>query len=331
MKPIDLCEVSLLQPFVVCLERRGIGAERYLERQHIPPELVAAGNGKTTRRQCWDFFGDVVQREGIETIGFLDNDPYSVRDLGVVGEAVQRAVTLRDAIATFRRLISCLTLENTVWLEEEPDQAWLCCRGEGVDPEVYPTDHFTLMALAEIVRLSAGPAWRPTAVRLQTGPTRALDQAALVAGSEANFYRRGSGVRFSPALLACPLLLPNHRQPALSPESPVPTPEHTMGESLELLLESMLTHGNLPTGEVAAEILGVHRTTLYRALADEGLTWKVAVDRVRFKTARELLSDPQARIKDVAFASGYANPRNFARAFRRMTGMSPEAFRRELG
>ena len=155
MDPIDICEASALQPFVGCLERRGIGADRYLECQGIPPELVAAGRGKIFKRKAWDFLADVSKREGIETLGVLDGDAFSCDELGALGHSLQQAVTLQDAIDTFRRLVTTFAEGNTVWIERGPEISWLCSRTSRLDPAAHVPNDFSLLVLVALVRMVA--------------------------------------------------------------------------------------------------------------------------------------------------------------------------------
>ena len=106
MASIELCDAQALQPFVGCLESRGIDTERYLERQHLSPEFVARGEGKFFKRQAWTFFADVVAREKIPSLGFLDGDNFDVTHLGPLQGPLLEAVTLKDAIDTFSQLVA---------------------------------------------------------------------------------------------------------------------------------------------------------------------------------------------------------------------------------
>ncbi len=45
------------------------------------------------------------------------------------------------------------------------------------------------------------------------------------------------------------------------------------------------------------------------------------------EAALQLLGDPDMKIIDVAYATGYEDPSNFARAFRRLTGVNPQEYR----
>lgn len=52
--------------------------------------------------------------------------------------------------------------------------------------------------------------------------------------------------------------------------------------------------------------------------------------RLRMDRARQLLSDPKFRITDVALAVGYKTPSSFAASFRKLIGVTPTEFRRQL-
>ena len=70
--------------------------------------------------------------------------------------------------------------------------------------------------------------------------------------------------------------------------------------------------------------------TLARRLRDCGVTYGALIDQVRFNEARELLQDTDLRITDVGIAVGFDDSTNFARMFRRIGGLSPLQFRRQL-
>lgn len=81
--------------------------------------------------------------------------------------------------------------------------------------------------------------------------------------------------------------------------------------------------------EVAAE-LGIGPRTLQRRLRERGLSFREAADRARFALARELLAGTGAPLAQIAFRLGYSQPSAFHRAFRRLGGTTPGAYRRSL-
>ncbi|WP_181164557.1 helix-turn-helix transcriptional regulator [Amaricoccus solimangrovi] len=67
--------------------------------------------------------------------------------------------------------------------------------------------------------------------------------------------------------------------------------------------------------------------TLQRTLNREGLDYRGLVNVIRVQRARELLGGTQMSITDISSQLGYSAPANFARAFRRITGVAPSDFR----
>jgi AraC-like DNA-binding protein len=62
-----------------------------------------------------------------------------------------------------------------------------------------------------------------------------------------------------------------------------------------------------------------------------GLTFGEYVARHRVDRTRELLRDPRIRVTDAAFASGFQSISQFHRVFRKIVGVSPVEFRRQIG
>jgi AraC-like DNA-binding protein len=84
-----------------------------------------------------------------------------------------------------------------------------------------------------------------------------------------------------------------------------------------------------PDINLAAEIINTSVRTLQRRLATFGLSYSDLVQQARFEVAAEMLKDPGLKSLDIAFALGYENPSNFARAFRQIAGVNPQEYRRQ--
>jgi two-component system response regulator YesN len=54
------------------------------------------------------------------------------------------------------------------------------------------------------------------------------------------------------------------------------------------------------------------------------------IDEVRFETSKSLLQKPDVRVGDVAAFAGFDDQSNFTRMFRRVGGLSPAEFRKEV-
>ena len=327
MKPIDLCEAGALRPFVNCMQQRGLEVERYLEQQWISPAQVDAGEGKIIKRQAWKMFQEVQRREGLESLGFLEGDSFSVDDLGELGSILRQSPTLQDAIDTFSQLIPSFAEGNTVWLERGPVISWLCCRTDGLDLEARVPDHFTIVVLSSLIRMAAGPRWRPEKVRFQSAFTRAVDKVPLVGDLESQFEQVASAVAFRTELLARPIGDQTKLANPINTSLPGERPSRSLGETLRHVLLPRMTDRRFPSSAEAAEILGVSRSTLSRTLSAEGSSYRKMIERVRFEVALELLKD-SCSLKEIAHELGYSGANNFSRAFLRMSGFTPGEFRK---
>ena len=80
-----------------------------------------------------------------------------------------------------------------------------------------------------------------------------------------------------------------------------------------------------------ANRLGLSQRTLQRRVADLDTSVSAIIDEVRSATARQLLTDPELSLFEIALALGYSSDSAFRRAFRRWTGQTPAQYRRALG
>jgi AraC-like DNA-binding protein len=95
--------------------------------------------------------------------------------------------------------------------------------------------------------------------------------------------------------------------------------------TLKLALRSYLRDG-APSLELAAKIADLSTRTLQRRLADEQLSYRGLLDTVRYETAIDLMQNTDNTVTDIANLLGYTDPSHFARAFRRMAGVSPREY-----
>lgn len=91
----------------------------------------------------------------------------------------------------------------------------------------------------------------------------------------------------------------------------------------EILREALPTTLTL---DQAARALAQSARTLQRRLADEKTSFAAELERVRRNLAEQLLSEGSS-VQEVSYRLGYADPRAFARAHRRWTGLPPSEAR----
>ena len=98
---------------------------------------------------------------------------------------------------------------------------------------------------------------------------------------------------------------------------------------VERIVLPRLARGSIDAGAIAAE-LGMSTRTLTRKLGATGTSFAAVVDGLRCELAKRYVRSQEFSLKQTAHLLGFSEPAAFNRAFRRWTGRSPSAWRREI-
>jgi AraC-like DNA-binding protein len=105
---------------------------------------------------------------------------------------------------------------------------------------------------------------------------------------------------------------------------------------LEAFIDSLRTaiHADVASGNVTidryAKQFEISRRTMQRRLRQAGLTFTSLVNQILLETATQWLADERRTVGEIAAELGYANSANFAKAFQRLSGVTPTEFRSRL-
>ena len=184
-------------------------------------------------------------------------------------------------------------------------------------------DGLNLALMINSFRFFLGSQWDPLEVHVQQADLGGIEHLLNDPRTTEVFFNRSySGVVFPSALLT--------RSLENSADSPESSPDVRCGESLSKrivnLLDSM-DRSLIPNLEEMAALAGISGRTLQRRLAEEGTTYSDVVEKWRFRTALDLLSDSRSSIKDIALRLGYSDVANFSRAFSRWSRTTPGRYR----
>lgn len=99
--------------------------------------------------------------------------------------------------------------------------------------------------------------------------------------------------------------------------------------ALRVTAELVLTpHKGYPSLDLVAQRLHMSNRTLRRHLNEIGVSYLGLLDEVKYKEATKLLLSSDMEIQEIALYLGYIQPANFARAFKKWSGMTPNDFRK---
>lgn len=195
--------------------------------------------------------------------------------------------------------------------------------GSGLSPGRHVAD-FVMTYVVRLARTIAGVefpikyAWFDHAA-----PANAARLAEFLGTTDLRFGTKGRGVAFDGAVL---------RIQARPPDPSLPVPAGAAPDVPAVArARAALANHELPLDEESlARALKMSVRTLRRRLAGEGTGYRELREEAIQHQARRLLAETTLSIEEIARMLGYAYPANFARAFRRATGLAPAEWRARL-
>jgi AraC-like DNA-binding protein len=165
-------------------------------------------------------------------------------------------------------------------------------------------------------------------MRFQSKPTSAHQKIPGLRTVEITFDQSASGLVFPSPLLLHKVQIDAPPSSASTAKKGLLAEDESTPHKLSRLLSSILGVGGItPSINLIADLCQTSPRSLHRKLKESGVTFQQLLDEVRLEQAQTYLADSEWTIKRIAFELGYSGSNNFVRAFKRLTGLTPNAFR----
>jgi AraC-like DNA-binding protein len=333
MTDVALTHASTLSPILAFLRRVGLSVDRVLATAKLPPWITGESEALIPANSTVRIFRAAARDTGIPNLGLIVGEGCGTEALGLFGRLIRSAPTLGAAMKTAVRYSKTMTANRPLSLRPRGDRVEFCMTVDGSfdprDAAWQQDDQFCLGLMIGVVRLAAGPSWRPAEVHLQTDEDPKLRNAESLASARIVFRQPETLVAVPRALLAAPLRpLPGIEVPPDVVEQwKSSAPSRDFAGSIRQAVETLSCGEHYPSIRETAEFVWMTVRTLQRRLAVAGLSHEVLVAQTRFATAAAVLEQTDAKILDLALDLGYSDHANFTRAFRRWAGCSPHEYR----
>jgi AraC-like DNA-binding protein len=323
-----------LVPFFRFLGEVGAPVERGVERAKLPAHVSDMPDCYAPTESVWAFIGGMARKEGIDDLGLRVAYFGGLRMLGHgLTTDVEQSPTLLAGIESFCKVIHRESSEMACWLVQDQDEARFHLH-KTFEPEVLgyqQTEWLGLIAMLTAIQVFAGPDWQPVRISVRSkGPIPRLAHE-LFPDTQLLSGQREIYIAFPRSALSLGRA-PQHSDPRFERPSP-PTsrltdeePPSDFAQRLRLCLEPHLLDG-YPDIHLAAEVLDTSTRTLQRRLAGLGMSYSAVVQGARFQLSRRMLLESDSTISDIAHTVGYSDASHFARAFRRLAGVTPREYR----
>jgi len=243
--------------------------------------------------------------------------------------------TLKVALAQFSQSARLATDPIRLEVREGTRAAWLCFALDDPESEAVLGPLEYLAGILIRLLQEGAPAFAPRELRFSHAPRAPLAEYQRLLDAPLRFRQSDCAVGIAPDLLAAPLESANPLVACMLDEQIerrlAVQRAGAFRASVERTMEKLLHDGGVVAREPVARRLAVSVRTLQRRLGAEAVTFHDVRDTVLQHVATTFLARPELSIRDVAQRTGFADEDAFAKAWKRWTGQTPGAFRRQLG
>lgn len=320
--------MATLLRYVRHLRAVGAPVDRMLARSGIPAMLLEHPAAAVPQTSAFRFGELACRALGTEHLGLYVGLANMLDDLGPYGQKLQASLTVHEYLHTAISLYNMLITGQQIWLSEDQEGVRFNVAAVG-EPGIaaYQSQMETRVITLGKLRDAAGADWSPREVSLAYRAREDLPDIDLFAGSRVS---RGAGQTcFTIPRALMGLRLPNGSG-SIPQSDPRSLAERQLPKDLyglvQLQIESLFRDRVFQI-ETVAETLALSVRTLQRRLAEQGLTYSQVLADTRLRRAADWLENTDDPVAQIAFELGYTDASNFTRAFRRHTGVSPQAFR----
>lgn len=327
MAQIPLTRCQFLMPFAEIHSAVGGPTGALLAKYRLPTSLDKKADCYVPLLPAIEFAAAAQQQQGLTELGFRASQLLRFEHLSDASRArVRHAPTLLVAL---QQMCKWALVEDTclqLWLEMHDDHVRICSKIAGAEgiPFMEMSHWLQNIFVIHIVRQFAGAHWSPSVIAFESPYRPGADVQAFWPNTRFMSAQKASWVEVRTGLLSLPNVS-NAPSPILCDDHPEPVGDDVISV-LKLSLPAYLDEGGVSITQ-AAEMVGLSVRSLQRQLSFAGLTYSSLLESIRFSNAMRLLRSTESKIIEIAMLSGYADPAHFSRAFRRISGCTPSAFR----
>lgn len=327
MEKISTCRAAYLLPFIEVLRDIGASVERELEKAKLPLMVEETPDDIVSNLASLEFLSRSADREGIEDLGWLWVKRFSASNFSSDLLAAMRPMpTVKQRLDCLSNLISLEDSDTCVGVLYHVGSAEVYCDSKSSEVSSDPISEWTqVTALIETIRSVTGETWSPDEIRFKSD--FGVCDMAREANPNTNFIKQSAHT----SIIVPSSVFATTKLTVGATHVPEPhTPDDPDGmENLKRLIRPYLRTA-APQMTLFAEIIGTSPRTLQRKFRQAGFSYSELIETTRFEMAAEMLKDPNIRLIDIAATLGYENQANFGRSFRRVAGISPGRYRREM-
>lgn len=331
-EPIPLHRVAIVRPFARLLADIGTPVERGFRQVGLPYCALEDVNNYVPSHRFWAFLVKMARSEGIADLGFRVGERFGADAADPhLTDLLLKSPTLYSGLLKASELINRTISHCRMGILQPPNSSHAyfyhepSCNAD--NPAIEQIGWFGQTTLLGMVRAYTGPAWLPAEIGVMTRNPPCHYIREHFPHTRIRLSQPFSYICLDNALLSLPPLMAGDSIPAPSPPDYQLLPD-SFTDTLEQVLLAYLKESDLDV-DFAAGLCNMSKRTLQRTLKEMGTHYSEVLDHARFRASSKMLQNPGMHVTDIAHQLDYSDVAHFARAFRRIAGVTPGMYRQQ--
>jgi AraC-like DNA-binding protein len=276
---------------------------------------------------------ETVGRESNPHIGLEMGESMTVQDMGVVGHAMAAAPDIGAMFALLSKYLYVFSQSNTVRLDLGENRAAITYKVTILSPDqVAQETESSLAFITTMVRQLSSTDFNPNLVEFRHARPASAHRHEQFFGCEVLFNRKSNRLHFDRKTLNTDIIssdqgLLEAMRFYLDDQLKMRSEEEDILDRIRHLISSSLVNGVPDQKRIAAQ-LGVSARTLQRRLSEQDRVFADMVDEIRLSIAQDYVLQSEFSLTDISMMLGYGELSSFSRAYKRLTGESPDRARK---
>ena len=325
---LELVRAAVLSGYTTVAHELGLDYPRLLKKAGLTPSVLSHPEQLISAGAAIHLLEESARLSSCPTFGLKMALQRDVADMGMISVLMALQPSLGNVIRIVDYYRGFLVPIIALDVERHGDIAVIV-----LDLILSPTEphrqatELLLGTAALAARAVMGEQWAPESVHFAyPKPSNSdLIEYQRMFRSELEFNANLNGLTVTRVDLDTPRTTANVAL-AHHAESLVVEALHPAQRSIVLTVQETIMHllsSSQATLKTTAHALGLHERTLQRRLGDEGLSFQDLLNQTRKQLAVRLLSNPNAKVGDVAEALGYSSIGSFSRWYHETFGHPP--------
>ncbi len=328
-----LVRAAALTNFVEVARAAGLDPWRMAREAGLNADCLVQPDLKVPMDRVAALVEAAAARSGLEAFGLLMIEGRRISNLGVLGLLTREEPTLRESLVSASRYARVHNESIVQQIEEHSGIATIY--EDLLASSTTPTRQGIEMVVAVTVRLIKvflGADWRARRICFTHPEPANLQIHRRVLGQTPEFLCDFNGIVCTSADLDTPIasadpVLSAYLREKLQVESLV---SHSVADEVRQMIMLLLPRGRSSVEQIA-QLMGVHRKTLFRRLALEGHTYASLLQEIRIDLAQRYVQERRHSVRDMSLLLGFAEMSSFSRWYKTHFGQTAEQARRTLG